>query len=665
MRDSSGRVVRVALGPGDVDCRPWYRADPGDWIVKALVAAEDGTFFSHCGVRPLSIARAAFQNITGGRRVSGASTLSMQTVRLIEPHRKSYLEKWVEAVKAIKMERKKDKLWILSQYLNRAPFGSNFIGIEAASLGWFGKDVKKLGIGEAALLAGMVQAPSRFRPDRGYERAVKRRDYVLERMLKLGFITAEQMEDARTVRPKVQRAPRPFEHPYYCDWWIADWKARHGGAELSAGDWTMPLDADVQAACENAVEQAAAEGKYRVAAAVMDVASGNVVALACSGGYFSQDAGQVNTAMSPRPAGSTLKPFLAAQALDLGIVRPDEKILDAPRAFDGWAPANFDGKYRGMTSLADALVMSLNIPFVSILEKTGVGRFGSLLGELGFSGASDAEKCGLGLAIGNMETTLVELLSAYRRLALAAAGGDAGGPVSREAAYLVSVYLSGEERSQSSLGHRASVEAPRFAWKTGTSSAYRDAWTVAWNPQWTVAVWCGHVQGGFGDTSVVGLKAAAPVAWNIARSLYPGNRGPWFERPCGLADCDVCEKTGLAAGPWCKTMRKGVSIGGRSARGICEACRDGEKTKGLPLAIAKPRNGAVFRLVDASLDQKIRFKPSGNPEDMDLWWFVDGKYAGKTRGAESFFIEPEAGNHTVSCSDANGRTAETSINILP
>lgn len=146
-------MLRVSLGEGDVDCRPYYRASRDDWIVKALVASEDGEFFSHRGVRPLSMLRAFAQNVFSGRRVSGASTITMQAVRLIEPHEKSYVGKWVEAFRAMKMERSKDKLWILSQYLNRAPFGSNFIGIEAAANGWFGKGAKDLGIGEAAMLA--------------------------------------------------------------------------------------------------------------------------------------------------------------------------------------------------------------------------------------------------------------------------------------------------------------------------------------------------------------------------------------------------------------------------------------------------------------------------------------------------------------------------------
>ena len=526
LRDAGGEVLRVSLGENDVDCRPYYVADPDDWIVKALVASEDGTFWEHCGVRPLSILRATLQNLFYRRRISGASTITMQAVRLIRPHRKTLWWKFKEAVMALKMERAKDKRWILSQYLNRAPYGSNFIGIEAAANGWFGKGAKQLGLGEAAMLAGMVQAPSRFRPDRGFERAIRRRDYVLGRMKALGMITDDQMRGAQSVRPVVCRAPRPFRHPYFCDWALRH-LGRDRAAQRHGGDYVTTLDADVQEICDNAVAEAAEKGGYSVAAVVMRVDTGAVTALACSGDYLGGEAGQVNTALAPRPAGSTLKPFLVAIALDRGFVTPEERLADVPTAFKGYRPANFDAKHRGMVTARDALVLSLNIPFVRLLKDVGIELFGSTLRDLGLSNMHEPDGAfGLGMAIGNVEVTLLELVTAYAAVARggiwkhpcafvreAEAGQEGRRVFSGGACYLVSDMLSGDERSAAALGHVADVAASRFAWKTGTSAAYRDAWTVAWNPDYVVGVWCGHVSGGFGDTTLVGVKAAAPLAW--------------------------------------------------------------------------------------------------------------------------------------------------------
>jgi len=664
LRDASGAILRVGLGPGDTDCRPFYTASADDWIVKALVASEDGSFWTHRGVRPLSILRAAWQNVFYRRRISGASTITMQAVRLIRPHPKTLWWKWKEAVKAVKMEHVRSKTWILSQYLNRAPFGANFVGIEAAAQGWFGKGAKDLGLSEAAMLAGMVQAPSRFRPDRGYDRALKRRDYVLGRMHALGFITDDQLEGAKGVRPQLERAKRPFLAPHYCDWTERRLKA----AGRTHGDVRTALEPDIQALCEHAVRSASEAGGYSAAAVVQKVPTGEVVALACSGDYFDRADGQVNTALAPRPAGSTLKPFLTALALDRGLVTPEERILDAPMAVKGYRPANFDAQYRGRVTVRDALVLSLNIPFVQLLRQVGVTSFADTLRALGFRqlNAPD-ESFGLGLAIGNAEVTLVELVGAYATLARG--GRDIFSPA---ASYLVSDMLSGDERSAAAFGHVADVKCVRFAWKTGTSSAYRDAWTVLWNPEYVVGVWCGHKQGGFGDTKLVGAKAAAPVAWGIARQLYPQQAGPWFARPEAVATRRVCALTGLPAAPECAETEEARWIRGRSATTLCAAHRRGAdgtvrtetSSAAVRLAISKPQDGSTFRRVPGTLDQKIVCQAVGNPDGAKLWWFVNDRPVGEVTGSQPLPVEMVEGTNVISCTTSDGRTATVRCTVV-
>ena len=663
LRDAAGNVLRVSLGLGDVDCRPWYTASPDDWIVKALIASEDGTFWTHCGVRPLSVLRATWQNVCGRRRVSGASTITMQSVRLLRPHPKTLWWKWKEAIMALKMERAKDKLWILSQYLNRAPYGSNFVGIEAAARGWFGKGAKDLGIGEAAMLAGMVQAPSRFRPDRGYDKAIRRRDYVLSRMRELGYVTDAQVAGAKSVRPVVCRSPRPFATPWFCDWYLAE-LGRDRAGQRRSGDVRTTLDADVQAACENAVASASESGGYSVAAVVARVDTGDVVAMAVSGNYFDATGGQVNTATARRPAGSTLKPFLAALAIERGYATPESRFADEPTAFRGYRPANFDGRYRGPVTLRDALVLSLNIPFVKLANEIGVPAFAEKLQSLGFERADDPEEqYGLGLAIGNVDVSLLELVRAY---AVLARGGDAH--FARGTAYLVSEMLSGDERAQAALGHVADVELPRFAWKTGTSSAYRDAWTVAWNPEYVIGVWCGHKSGGFGDRTLVGARAAAPVAWRIARLLYPRNDGPWFVEPGDVVRRPICRLTGLPASPDCPETEEGRAVRGRSAPALCTAHRRGADGKLLvptarTLSLVKPEDGATFRLVPGDLAQRVVCQVGEVPPGTRLWWFVDGALAGETLGRAPFAFEMSVGEHVVTCSTAAGESASVTISV--
>ena len=664
LRDAAGEVMRVSLGEGDVDCRAYYVADENDWIVKALVAVEDGEFWNHYGVRPLSVARAAFQNLFYGRRISGASTITMQAVRLIKPHPKTMWWKWREAVMAVKMENAKSKKWILSQYLNRTPYGSNFIGIEAAARGWFGKGAKDLGIGEAAMLAGMVQAPSRFRPDRRYDRAFHRRDHVLERMKKLDYITEEQRLAARSVRPVVCRSPRPFKHPYFCDYILAS-LGKNRALQKKSGIIDTSLDADIQSIVCNSVDSAAAEGGYSVAAVVMKAATGEVVALHCSGDYFGGKDGQVNTALAPRPAGSTLKPFLAALAMDLGLVTPGTRLWDSPMSVKGYRPANFDSAYRGRVTLSDSLILSLNIPFVRLAGKIGVERFADRLRELGFKhlNADDADS-GLGIAIGNVEVTLVELVKAYQKLA---SGG--GGVFSRESSYLVSEILSGQERSSAALGHIADVVTSRFAWKTGTSSAYRDAWTVAWTPEYVIGVWCGHKRGGFGDKTLVGAKAAAPICWKIARQLYPQDNGPWYVKPQTIVEKELCALTGKIASQDCPKREKGDFILEVSSPRPCTAHRRGadgrivtlDETQGGSFKILSPENGANFQLVEGALRERIVFRTLNVKEKEELWWFVDGVQCGKTVGLEPFVLQMEKGGHMAVAVNAVGESASVEV----
>ncbi len=192
--------------------------------------------------------------------------------------------------------------------------------------------------------------------------------------------------------------------------------------------------------------------------------------------------------------------------------------------------------------------------------------------------------------------------------------------------------LAGGEGTGAALGHVAEVVVPRFAWKTGTSSAYRDAWTVMWNPEYVVGVWCGHKSGGFGDQTLVGAKAAAPVAWGIARQLYPRGQGPWCAEPDGGVD------------------RKPVS----GARPLVA----GER-----LAILRPEDGATFLLVSGAMRQGVVCRVAGNPDGQRLWWFVDGCPAGESMGNAPFTVELEVGRHVLACATAVGESATVGVTI--
>jgi penicillin-binding protein 1C len=351
--------------------------------------------------------------------------------------------------------------------------------------------------------------------------------------------------------------------------------------------------------------------------------------------------------------------------MDLGLVTPGTRLWDSPMSVKGYRPANFDSAYRGRVTLSDSLILSLNIPFVRLAGKIGVERFADKLRELGFKhlNADDADS-GLGIAIGNVEVTLVELVKAYQKLA---SGG--GGIFSRESSYLVSEILSGQERSSAALGHIADVVTSRFAWKTGTSSAYRDAWTVAWNPEYVIGVWCGHKRGGFGDKTLVGAKAAAPVCWQIARQLYPQDNGPWYVKPQTIIEKELCALTGEIASEDCLKREKGDFILEVSSPRPCTAHRRGadgrivtlDENQGDRFKILSPENGANFQLVEGALRERIVFRTHNVKEGEELWWFVDGVQCGKTVGLEPFVLQMEKGEHSVVAVNAAGESASVEV----
>ena len=689
LRDRTGALLRVGLGPDDQDCRPWYRADPEDWVVQALVASEDKRFWRHHGVDVLSLLRAVRQNVTTGRRISGASTITSQAVRLITPHPRKLRWKYVEAFQAMRLEMAMTKLAIIEQYLNRAPMASNLVGIEAGAMGWFGKPAKSLSLGEAALLVGMVQSPSRFRPDRNMAAALRRREYVLGRMLALGLITDAQKQGAESAALVVRRAPRPFEEPYFADW-------AQSSLPRAGGDYTTTLDPGIQRALARRVDERAADLGCSAAGVVLDVRTGAVRALACSGDYFADGEGQVNAALAPRPAGSTLKPFIFASALDRGIVAPAETLLDVPRHFSGgFSPVNFDGGFRGRVSAAEALVLSLNIPFITLVSEVGLVRFNGTLHALGLDTVSpSAQTHGAGIAVGNADVRLLDLANAYATIARGGvhtppraleSGEPAVGPrlFSEAACWLVSDILSGDARAQGAVGHIAAAKLPRAAWKTGTSAANRDAWTVVWNPEHVVAVWCGHKRGNFGDESIVGIAAAAPAAWEVMRDLYPSGDAPWYDRPADVVERDVCAASGQPASTLCPERRVALAIRGRSSGAVCRVHQmgaDGRVTETWPgfggvavrseadesatPVVVSPSTGSVFKRLPGFPGQGIAARAGKVGDGETLWWFLDASPVGTTPGGGTLHVPmPRPGAYRLTCSTASGRSASATFTV--
>lgn len=703
LTDRAGQPLRVQLGPHDLDCRPTFKPDREDWIVKAIVAAEDQRFWSHPGIDPIATARAIRQNITALRRVSGASTLSTQVIRLTSPGKRTLWRKAVEAFRALQLERAFAKEEILAQYLSRAPFGSNVVGIEAAARRYFGKGASDLSLGEAALLAGLPQSPSRLRPDRHPERAKKRQTYVLARMEACGFITRDEHVAAVTQPLAIRPAPYPFRAPHFC----AMVEDQPGDFAPASGEAVRTsLDAGWQRIVEDALKRHAevlGRGEIRGGAVVvLDVKTGAVRALAGSPDFFDKtNKGQVNAALAPRSAGSTLKPFAYALAMDRGLATPQTVLADVPKLYRDYEPENFDESFRGLVTARDALVLSLNMPAIDVEQRVGQPVFHRTLRSLGFGTLSrPASHYGLGLVLGNGEVRLLDLANAYACLAR---GGeyrpftliedDAAATVpgkrvfSTEACWLVADMLGGEERSLDTTGHAADVRLPPMAWKTGTSAGFRDAWTVAYNPEIVIGVWVGNPDGASSE-QLVGRKVATPIVWEIFRRIYPDNDGPWFQRPDGLVARAICETSGMAPGPNCRHLIEDWSIRGTTRFESCSVHRRGEtelwpaeiasfldrqravattresRTSPAP-RIVSPAPGSTYRLLDGMAEetQQLPLAAAGGTSGQGIHWFVDDRYLGAAAPGGKLLWPLERGQHQVVCSDAAGRSDRIEITV--
>ncbi len=689
--DAAGGVLRQVLAPDGSDCRPVARVGRESWIARAVVAAEDRRFWQHPGVDPLAVCRAVWQNCCGRRVVSGASTLSTLVIRLTHPPSKRRVRVKVrEYFQALQIDARLSKEEILTQYLNRAPFGGNVVGIQAASRRYFDKDWSDLSLAEAAVLAGLPQSPSRLRPDRHPERALQRRAYVLGRMRALGIITDGEYAAARAEPLVCRRQMLPFRAPHAVEAVLARGLAHAAPAGLASlvrmphgstlGVVETTIEPGVQAAAEAALRARVDElGRDRVsggAVVVIRVRDGAVLALVGSPDYGSAThAGQVNGALARRSPGSALKPFLYAAAFDGGALTAGTVVQDRAAAFGEAVPVNFDGRFRGAVTAGEALALSLNIPAFRVAREIGVGRLLQVLCNAGLTTLEpDAAHYGLALALGGCEVCLLELAGAYGALASGGVrvdpvlvssygtGGERQRVFSAEACWLVNEALGGGARNELSGDVRA-------AWKTGTSSGMRDAWTFVWNPDYVVGVWLGNPDGR-GSEALVGVEAAAPAAWRVFREVARrSGSGVWFGRPAGLELADVCTVSGLEPSAACKARVGDWRIAGVTRRRICGTCMEAGQPDALANrerpVIVQPARGTVYRRTErlgvATVVPLQSAPGTGGP----VYWFVNGEPAGEAARGETRLWHPlgVTGRTVVTCAAADGAADQVAVVI--
>jgi penicillin-binding protein 1C len=552
--DSRGREIAELASPEARAQLPIALENMGSWLPRVTVALEDRRFYEHHGIDWRAVAAASTRNLRSRHLLSGASTITQQLVKLATGReQRSWSGKVYEAIIAWKLEHRWSKQRILGEYLNRSSYGNRRIGPEAAARAYFDKLTRDLTPSEAIFLAGLPQAPTRFNPWRHPEQANRKYTRSLDRLAELGIITRdEQLLLAQP--PKIAHVDPPHLAPHYVDAVVARNRGLRGAV-------TTTLDLELQTTIERLVRShLLALNRHDVTQAAVVVIENATGAIRAMVGSETYAVSQINGATQPRSCGSTLKPFVYLDAIDKRLLTAASLLPDTPDAIRGeysdYDPQNYNHHYLGPVRLREALGCSLNVPAVFALSRLGARPAFYQLQKWGFDFPQGLADYGAGFVLGNAETRLVDLAAAYAGLArggtalrakfLAAERQPLIRIASREATAIITDILCDNDARQKSFGPNSPLAfEQRIAAKTGTSSGFRDTWTVGFDKEHTVAAWAGNFDGrAMRDTFAV--RTATPLWATVMQELL--RRDHPLDPPTEnkrLVRRKICKATGL------------------------------------------------------------------------------------------------------------------------
>lgn len=692
----------------------------------ALLAFEDAYFYYHPGVNPVSIAKAARENIEAGGFERGGSTLSMQLARLSRKGKpRTIWQKLVEVFLAIRMEFSFSKEEILQLYCTHAPFGGNVVGLEAASWRYYGRPPETLSWAECAALAVLPNAPSLIHPGRNRELLLAKRDFLLEKLAEAGAMDTVDLSLAK-MEP-LPKEPRPI--PSFAPHLMAYVQQQDPGKHRIQTTIDKNLHLRILEMAQNYSAGLAGNEINNLAVLVADARTGEV--LSYIGNTSADHSKFVDIVQAPRSSGSILKPFLYANAFGEGMLNPRMLISDIPMHFGGFFPVNFDKGYDGMVRAGNALSRSLNIPAVSLLRDYGAGRFHQDLKDIGFTTLQrPTDHYGLTLILGGGETTLWETVQAYGRLAqglkpdtqgfaLKTRPGEVSGKIYRMAAGPGAIFdvfqaMTMAERPYGERHWQQFAGSRKVAWKTGTSFGHRDAWAVGITPEYIVGVWAGNADG-TGRPGLTGVWAAAPFMFR-AFSALPATS--WFEKPAfDQREVTLCAESGMLPSENCPEVEKVVLAASALKSGTCPYhqkvwldaqgnrvhvnCTDSEAAREevffvlppaqahfygqghfdyrpLPpmsvncaqggeqvLALVYPGSGTVVSLPRSLNGERehMVLEAAYNMKGSTLYWHLDEKFLGTTTARHKLACKPAVGRHVLLVVDEYGNNAECRFTV--
>jgi penicillin-binding protein 1C len=566
------------------------------YVYQASISIEDQNFYKHFGFDVVAIARAARSTLTG-KRLEGGSTITQQLVKnALLTNERSLKRKIKEALLSVFTEIMYSKEDILEMYLNYISYGGTSVGVESASKAYFDKHAKDLTLGEAALLAGLPQAPSRYSPFGSTpEQAKARQKDVLRRMYEDGYITKLQQEQAENEVLKFALSRTDIEAPHFV-FYVRDLLYQEFGEDVVEKGGlrvTTTLDLDLQKAAQASLSAEVDKLKNanvgNGASLIIKPDTGEILTMIGSRDYFdTEHDGQVNVTLRSRQPGSSIKPLVYATAFQEKLLNPGTLLIDSPTCFEvagqkPYCPKNYDGSFHGAVTIRQSLGNSFNIPAVKSLKLVGLTTFIDTAQKMGITGWDDPSKFGLSISLGGGEVRMIDLAQAFSVLANqgvkvpvtpilkietyqgkvlketnikqrkedlqylteyeSSAEGELERVLDRAPAYLVSHIMQDNSARSAAFGTRSELVIPNqvVSVKTGTTNDLKDNWTVGFTPEFLVITWVGNNSSEPMNRGVVsGVTGAAPIFNDIMRYVLRDKEPRWQEKPPDVASAPVC-----------------------------------------------------------------------------------------------------------------------------
>jgi penicillin-binding protein 1C len=723
VEDNKGEMIHAYL-TGDQQWRMKTELEEiSPLLRKTIIAKEDKYFYYHPGVNVFAVGRAFFKNLLRMKRTSGASTITMQVARALEPRKRNIISKIIEIFRAFQLEWKYSKDEILQMYLNLVPYGGNIQGVKAASYLYFKKNPDHLSLAEITALSIIPNRPSTLVIGRHNDKVVEERNRWLRKFAKDKVFTEKEIEDALAEPLTASRGTVPHYVPHLS----YKLKKQQRGHLIRTH-----IDLNTQLKTEKIVEDYVRAQRLRqiknAAVIIIDNKTHQVISYVGSSGFYDTlDGGQVNGAAAIRQPGSTLKPLLYAVCFDEGLLTPKSVIADVAVNYQGYAPENYDQQFNGYVTIEYALEHSLNIPAVKSLNMLGKEKLIHKLSLCNFRQIQkDQRKLGLSMILGGCGTTLEELTGLFssfandgyfispsylkddtnrRRISI----------VSPPANYMINEILSKVNRPDFPLNWTATERMPKIAWKTGTSYGRRDAWSIGYNKNYTVGVWTGNFSG-VGVADLSGANIATPLLFKIFNTIDYDSDEAWFTMP---EDCDirkVCSETGMLPADHCTNLvtdyfiplisstkpcnnYQEIMISADEKISYCKSCvpEAGYKKKWYKIiepdmqAWYEERRMSYDKIPPHNPDCELIFKGNApfitfpvngteylinkkNPEPLQLicktandvskvYWYINNKFYKSCSPGEKQFFTPEEGPVKISCTDDKGRNRDITIMV--